>query len=73
MLHHVEVTEVLRLWEHGLKVIERIFNKQLRNVVRIDEMQMRFMSGRRTIYAMFILRQMWKNTKWQEKIACGIC
>ena len=68
MLDCVEVTEVLSFWSmHGMKVIERIFERQLKNVVRIDEMQMGLMPGRITIDAIFILRQMLeKSWKWQE-------
>ena len=48
----------VKLSEYGMKVIERIFEKRQRNVVRIDKMQMGFMPGRRTTDAIFILRQM---------------
>ena len=41
-----------------MKVIEKIFEKRLRNVTKLDEMQMDFMPGRGTVDAIFILRQM---------------
>ena len=41
-----------------MKVIERTFEKRLKNVVRRDEMQMGLMHGRGTFDAIFILRQM---------------
>ena len=41
-----------------MKMIERIFEKRLRNVVKRDEMQMGFMLGRETVDAIFILIQM---------------
>jgi hypothetical protein len=47
----------VKLLEHGMKVIERIFEKRLRKVVRIDEMQMGFMPGKGTIDAIFSVRQ----------------
>ena len=34
--------------EHGIKVIERIFGKRLRNVVKLDEMLVGFMPERGT-------------------------
>ena len=41
-----------------MKVIERVFEKRLRKVVDIDEMQMGFMPGKGTVDAIFIIRQM---------------
>ena len=41
-----------------MKVIERIFEKRLKNVVRRDEMQIGLMHGRGTFDAIFIMRQM---------------
>ena len=48
----------VKFLEHGIKVIERIFEKGLRNVIRVDEIQMGFIPERRTIDAIYILRQM---------------
>jgi len=48
----------IKLLEHGMKVIERVFVKRLRKVVDIDKMQMGFMPGKGTIDAIFIIRQM---------------
>ena len=50
-----------------MKVAERIFEKRLRNVVKIDEMQMKFMPRREAIDAIFILQQMLENMKWQKE------
>ena len=68
MLNHVEVTEVLvGFWsKHGIKVIERVFGKQLRNVIRIDEMLMGFVHGRVTIDAVFKLKWIFKKCKMAE-------
>ena len=41
-----------------MKVIERIFERRLRKVVKLDEMQMGFMPGRGTTDATFIMRQL---------------
>ena len=41
-----------------MKVIERIFERRLQKVVKLDEMQMGFMPGRGTTDAIFIMRQL---------------
>ena len=46
-------TEVRKLLEHGMKVTERIFEKQLSKQVEIDEMQMGFIPGKDKIDANF--------------------
>ena len=48
----------IKLLEHGMKIVERIFEKRLRKVVDLDEMQMGFRPGRGTVDAIFIMRQM---------------
>ena len=50
-----------------MKVNERIFQMKLRKVVKLDEMQMRFMPGKETIDAIFYCDRCLKNTKWHEK------
>ena len=42
--------------EHGMKAIERVFQKYLRDVVNINELQMGVMSGKGTIDAIFSVR-----------------
>ena len=41
-----------------MKVIERIFERRLRKVVKLDEMQMGFMPGRGTTKVIFIMRHL---------------
>lgn len=48
----------IKLLEHGMKVIERIFEERLRKTIVLDEMQMGFMPGKGTIDAIFSVRQM---------------
>lgn len=55
----------LKLTEHVLKVLERIVEELIRNIVHIDDMQFGFIPGRGTIDAIFILRQM--QEKYLEK------
>ena len=46
-----------KLKEHILKVKEQIIEDLIRNIVKIDNMQFGFMSGRGTTDAIFIVRQ----------------
>ena len=41
-----------------MKVIKRIFERRLRKFVKLDEMQMGFMPGRGSTYAIFTMRQL---------------
>ena len=50
----------IKLLEHGIKVVERVFEKWLRKSVEIDKMLMGFMPEKGTIDAIFLLRQMMK-------------
>ena len=50
--------------EHGMKVLERILEKRLRNMIDINEMQCGFVPGKGTVDAIFIVRQL------QEKYLC---
>ena len=51
----------IKLLEHGIKVIERIFERNLWKVVKLDEMKMGFMPSRGTTNAIFITRQLMKK------------
>ena len=48
----------VKLLEHSMKVVERLLEKRLRRLVKVDQMQFGFMSGRSTVDAIFILRTM---------------
>lgn len=47
----------IKLTEHVLKVLERILDNRLRNLVTISQKQFGFMKGRGTVDAIFIVRQ----------------
>ena len=57
----------IKLLEYGMKVIERIFERRLRKVVKLDEMQMGFMPGRGTMDAIFIMRQLLEKYEMAER------
>ena len=48
----------MKLFVHGMKVVERVFDKGLCRIVSVDEMQFGFMPERGTIDAVFILRRL---------------
>ena len=55
--------ELQLLWscevsEHGMKVVERVFEKMLCRIMSVDEMQFDFMPERGTIDVVFILCRM---------------
>ena len=56
----------VKLLEHGMKVVERIFEKRLRKQIKIDEIQMRFIPQKGTIDAIFLVRQIMKKYDVQE-------
>ena len=39
----------VKLLEHGMKIVERVFESRLRNVVTINDMQCGFMPGKGTM------------------------
>ena len=48
----------VKLLEHRMKVAERLLEKRLRRLVKVDQMQFGFMPSRSTVDAIFILRRM---------------
>jgi len=54
----------IKLLEHAMKVIERVFERRIREKVKIDAMQFGCMLGKGTTDALFTVQQM------QEKYGC---
>ena len=48
----------IKLVEHAMKILERVIERRVRNVVKIDSMQFGFMARKSTTDAIFILRQL---------------
>ena len=48
----------LKLLEHAMKVFERVIEKKIREKVKIDDMQFGFMTGKGTMDAIFVARQL---------------
>ena len=48
----------IKLLEHGMKVVERVFEKRLRKMLEIREEQYEFVASKGTTDAIFIMRQL---------------
>ena len=48
----------VKLLEHGMKVVERLLKKRLRRLVKVEQMQFGFMSGKSPVVAIFIFKRM---------------
>ena len=55
----------VKLLEHGMKVLEGVLEKRLRQKVKIDDMQFGFVPGKGTVDAIFMVRQL--QEKFLEK------
>ena len=51
---------IVKLLEHGMKVVERVLEKGFCRIVAVDELQFCLMPERGTIDAMFISRRLHK-------------
>ena len=45
----------IKLVEHAMKVLERVVERRVRNIVKIDSMQFGFMAGKSTTDTIFIV------------------
>jgi len=57
----------IKLLEHAVKVVERIFEHRIWQQVEIDHMQFGFMKGKGTTDAIFMARQMQENFRIKGK------
>ena len=57
----------VKLLEHAMKVVERIFEHRIRQQTEIDDMQFGFMKGKGTTDAIFTARQMQENFRVKGK------
>ena len=58
----------VKLLEHAMKIVARVLEKR-RELVKVDEMQFGFISGKGTTDALFILRRMQEEFREREKKA----
>ena len=57
----------IKLLEHAMKVVERIFEHRIRQQIEIDDMQFGFVKGKGTTDAIFMARQMQENFRVKGK------
>ena len=57
----------VKLLEHGMKVVERVFEERLRKVIDMSEMQLGFMPGRGTTDGIFAIRQLMEKFQTVNK------
>ena len=57
----------VKLLEHAMKIVERVLEKRIRELVKVDDMQFGFMLGKDTTDALFILRRMQEEFRGREK------
>ena len=57
----------IKLLEHAMKVVERIFEHRIRQQIVIDDMQFGFMKGKATTDAIFMARQIQENFRVKGK------
>ena len=48
----------VKLLEHAMKIVEKVLERRLWHVAKVDEIQFGFMPGKETIFAVFILRRL---------------
>ena len=57
----------VKLLEHAMKIVEKVLERRLRCMVKVDEMQFGFMPGKGTIDTLFILRRLQEEYLDTEK------
>jgi len=57
----------IKLLEHAMKVVERIFEHRIRQQIEVDVRQFGFMKGKGTTGAIFTVRQMQENFRVKGK------
>ena len=57
----------IKLLEHAMKVVERIFEQRIWQQIDIDDMHFRFMKGKGTTDAIFIVRQLQEKFRAKGK------
>ena len=57
----------VKLLGHAMKIVEKLLERRMRLMVKVDEMQFGFMPGKGTIDAVFILRRLQEEYLDKEK------
>ena len=57
----------VKLLEHAMKIVERVLENRVRELVTVDDMQFGFMPGKGATHALFILRRMQEEFQEREQ------
>ena len=57
----------IKLLEHAMKVVERVLERRIRKIVKVDDMQFGFTEGKGTIDAIFMVRQLQERYRGKGK------
>ena len=57
----------VKLLDHAIKIVEKVLERRLRLMLKVDEIQFGFMPGKGTIDAVFILRRLQEEYLDKEK------
>ena len=57
----------IKLLEHAMKVVEKIFEHRNQQQIEIDDLQFGFVKGKGTTDAIFMARQMQENFRVKDK------
>ena len=57
----------VKLLEHAMKIVEKVLERRMQRMVKVDKMQFGFMPGKGTIDAGFILRRLQEEYLDKEK------
>ena len=57
----------VKLLEHAMKIVKRVLEKRIKELVKVDDMQFGCMPGKGTTDALFILRRMQEEFRGREK------
>ena len=60
----------VKLLERGMKVVERLFEKRLKNLVTVNEMHCKFMPGKGTVDALFMARMLQESYRKKKRRLC---
>ena len=58
---------VVKLLEHAMKTVERVPERRIQTLINLNEMQFRFMPGKGTVDAIFIVRRMQEEYLKKDK------
>ena len=61
------------LLEHAMKIVEKVLERRMQRMVKVDEIQFGFMPGKGTIDAVFILRRLQEAYLEEEEVIYVLC